>query len=84
MCPSGEGASENVSKTKVLLLVLMQYAFFLQAEERLRMLDEKRKLEEQVNSLQRDLKRVQKAHQDTILNKSGGRPRFSMSLTPKK
>ena len=54
-----------------------------QDEERLLMVEQKRKMEEERRALERAQKKAVKAQQDIILNRKGGRQRLAFSLTPK-
>ena len=54
-----------------------------QDEERLLMVEQKRKMEEERRALEKAQKKAIKAQQDVILNRKGGRQRLSFTVTPK-
>lgn len=55
-----------------------------QDEERLLMVEQKRKMEEDRKALEKAHKKAIKAQQDVVLNRKGGnRARLSFSITPK-
>lgn len=56
----------------------------LKDEERLLMVEQKRKMEEDRKALEKAQRKAIKAQQDVVLNRKGGnRARLSFSITPK-
>ena len=69
-----------------LLLIILAFFFPLdkQAEERLQMVEERRTLTEQKMSLEREIKKQEKAAQDLILNKNrNNRQKLAFGFKPK-
>ena len=56
--------------------------FFLQAEERLAMVEEQRKIDEERQKLMKEQERRIKDEQRKILGKNNSRPKLSFSLKP--
>ena len=55
---------------------------FLQAEERLKLLEKQRQLEEEKQNLEKTYKKTEKAAQEIILNKKNSRPKLAFGLKP--
>ena len=57
--------------------------FYLpQAEERLKLLEKQRQLEEEKQNLEKTYKKTEKAAQEIILNKKNSRPKLAFGLKP--
>ena len=54
-----------------------------QDEERLLMVEQKRKMDEERRALEKAQRKALKAQQDMILNRKGNRERLSFTVTPK-
>jgi arginine/glutamate-rich protein 1 len=63
--------------------LLQTHTIFKQDEERLLMVEQKRRMEEERRALEKAQKKAIKAQQDVILNRKGGRQRLSFTVTPK-
>ena len=60
------------------------YPFHLvQDEERLAMVEQKRKMDEERRALEKAQKKAEKLQQDVILNRKGNRDRVSFGIKPK-
>jgi len=57
------------------------FAFALQAEERLKMIEDQMKIEEEKRKLKRREEKRMKEEQKIILGKGNARPKLSFSLT---
>lgn len=75
--------SKSVSLLSLSSLPSLPALLSPQDEERLLMVEQKRKMEEERRALEKAQKKAVKAQQDIILNRKGGRQRLAFSLTPK-
>ena len=81
-----EAGKRRVSSLICDLLIILAFFFPLdkQAEERLQMVEERRTLTEQKMSLEREIKKQEKAAQDLILNKNrNNRQKLAFGFKPK-
>ena len=81
-----EAGKRRVSSLICDLLIILSFFFPLdkQAEERLQMVEERRTLTEQKMSLEREIKKQEKAAQDLILNKNrNNRQKLAFGFKPK-
>lgn len=90
--PTSQPSSAILPQPNLPLQIFTPFSSFLpsansahskQDEERLLMVEQKRKMEEERRALEKAQKKAVKAQQDVILNRKGNRARLSFSVTPK-